>query len=113
CRWIEVSFVQMPLDAGPNVCNSLPLGSHSRSEGLGFNQFWLRHTHLALTTQRIGSFLLRSRPCMLWSPSSFEGWGKQGVHGTFHPFQQLALRSVSAASTAHTNKCYDPYFGRA
>jgi hypothetical protein len=47
---------------------------------------------------------------MLWSPSSIEGRGKQGVHGTFHQFQQLALRSVSAASTAHTKKCYDPKF---
>jgi len=107
-RWLGSSFPQTILDAGPNVCNSLPLGSHSRSEGLGFNQFRLRHTHLALATRRIGSFLLRGFPCMLWSPSSFEGRGKQGVHGTLHQFQQLALHSISAASTTHTKKCYDP-----
>ncbi len=76
----------MPLGADPNVSNSLSLGSHSRPEGLGFSQCRFRHTRLALTTQRMGSFLLRGLPCMLWSPSSFEVEGKQGVHRTFHQF---------------------------
>jgi len=107
-RWIESSSPQTALDAGPNVCSSLPLGSHSRSEGLGFNQCRLHHTRLALTTRRSGNFLLRGLPCMLWSPSSLEGKGKQGVQRTFHQFSQLLLRSRSAASTAHGQTCRDP-----
>ena len=61
----------------------------------------VRHTRLALTTQRIGDFLLRGRPRMLWSPSSFEVWGKRGVHGTFHQFQQPLLHSITADDAAH------------
>ena len=61
----------------------------------------VRHTRLALTTQRIGDFLLRGRPRMLWSPSSFEVWGKRGVHGTFHQFQQPLLHSITADYAAH------------
>src|SRR5258708_32168714 len=38
---------------------------------------------------------------MLWSPSSFEVWGKRGVHGTFHQFQYRLVRSKSAADAAH------------
>jgi len=38
---------------------------------------------------------------MLWSPSSFEGEGKRGVHRTYHQFQQLLLRSFSADDAAH------------
>src|SRR5215467_763846 len=46
-RWIEPSYPRTALDAGPHVCSSLPLGSHSRSEGLGFNQWRFHHTRLA------------------------------------------------------------------
>jgi len=75
---------------------------HRRSQsGLGLTQYSVRHTHLALTAQRMGDFLLRSLPRMLWSPSSFEGEGKRGVHGTYHQFQQLLLRSLSADDAAH------------
>src|SRR5438270_4863153 len=75
---------------------------HRRSQsGLGLAQCSVRHTRLALTTQRIGDFLLRGRPRMLWSPSSFEVWGKRGVHGTFHQFQQPLLRSITADDAAH------------
>ena len=75
---------------------------HRRSQsGLGLTQSSVRHTHLALTTQRIGDFLLRGRPRMLWSPSSFEDWGKRGVHETVHQFQYHLVRSKSAADAAH------------
>ena len=47
---------------------------------------------------------------MLWSPSSFEVEGKQGVHGTFHQFQQRLLRSMSAASTAPRVKMSGPHY---
>jgi hypothetical protein len=107
-RWIASFSLQTTLDAGLNVCNSLPLRSHSKPEGLGFRQCSFRHRHLGLTTQRIGSFLLRSRLHMLRSPSSFEGEGKWSVQRTLHQFLQLALRSRSAAEAAHTEKCYDP-----
>jgi hypothetical protein len=103
-RWIESSPPWTALDAGPNVSSSLSLGSLLRSVGLRFSQCRFRHTRLALTTPRSGNFLLRGLPCMLWLPSSFEVWGKQGVHETFHQFQQLALHSRSAASTAHGGK---------
>src|SRR6266487_5424071 len=36
----------------------------------------------------------------------------QGVHGTLHQFQQHSLRSVSAASTSHGEKCYDPKYAK-
>ncbi len=52
--------------------------------------------------------LLRGRPRMLWSPSSFEGEGKRGAHGTFHQFQQLQLRSLSAANAAHSQNVMTP-----
>src|SRR5258708_31932567 len=38
---------------------------------------------------------------MLWSPSSFEVWGKRGVHGTFHQFQYRLVRSITADDAAH------------
>src|SRR5215471_4094886 len=75
---------------------------HRRSQsGLGFTQYSVRHTHLALTAQRVGDSHLRGLPRMLWSPSSFEGEGKRGVHGISHQFQQLSLRSLSADDAAH------------
>ncbi len=107
-RWIASSFLQTTLDAGLNVCNSLALRSPSKPEGLGFRQCSFRHTYLGLTTQRIGSFLLRSRLHMLRSPSSFEGEGKWSVQRTLHQFWQLALRSRSAAEAAHGETCRDP-----
>ena len=61
----------------------------------------IRHTRFALITQRIGDSLLRDRPRMLWSPSSFEVWGKRGMHGTFHQFQYHLVRSISADDAAH------------
>ncbi len=61
----------------------------------------IRHTRLALITQRVGDSLLRDRPRMLWSPSSFKVWGERGMHGTFHQFQQHLLRSISADDAAH------------
>src|SRR5712692_67893 len=69
-------------------------GYRRSQSGLGLAQCSIRHTHLALTAQRVGDFLLRGLPRMLWSPSSFEGKGKRGVHGTGHQFQQLLLHSV-------------------
>ena len=61
----------------------------------------LRHTRLTLITQRVGDSLLRDRPRMLWLPSFFKVWGKRGMHGTFHQFQQYLLRSLSADDAAH------------
>jgi len=61
----------------------------------------IHHTRLVWTTQRIDDFLLRGRPRMLWSPSSFEVWGKRGIHETFHQFQQPMLHSKSADDAAH------------
>jgi hypothetical protein len=40
---------------------------------------------------------------MLWSPSSFEGWGKRGVQRILHQFSQRLLHSTSAADAAHRN----------
>jgi hypothetical protein len=100
-RWIRPYLHFTTLGAGPNVSSHLPLGSRDKPAGLGFTQCSIRHTRLALTTHRIGDFLLRGRPRMLWSPSSFEGWGKRGVHGTFHQFQYHLVRSTSAADAAH------------
>jgi len=34
-------------------------------------------------------------------PSFFKVWGKRGMHGTFHQFQQYLLRSLSADDAAH------------
>ena len=100
-RWIRPYLHFTALGAGPNVSSHLPLGSPDKPAGLGFTQCSIRHTRLALTTHRIGDFLLRGRPRMLWSPSSFEGRGKRGVHGTFHQFQYHLVRSKSAADAAH------------
>ncbi len=61
----------------------------------------IRHTRLTLITQRVGDSLLRDRPRMLWLPSFFKVWGKRGMHGTFHQFQQYLLRSLSADDAAH------------
>jgi hypothetical protein len=69
-------------------------GRGENRSGLGLTQCSVRHTHLALTPHRIGDFLLRGLPRMLWSPSPFEVWGKRGVHGTSHQFQQLSLHSI-------------------
>jgi hypothetical protein len=100
-RWIRPYLHFTTLDVGPNVHSHLPLESRDKPAELGFTQFSIRHTRLALTTHRIDDFLLRGRPRMLWSPSSFEGWGKRGVHGTFHQFQYHLVRSKSAADAAH------------
>lgn len=100
-RWIRPHLHCTGLDAGPNVHSHLPLGSRDKPAGLGLTQSSIRHTRLALTTHRIGDFLLRGRPRMLWSPSSFEDWGKRGVHGTVHQFQYSLVHSLSAADAAH------------
>jgi hypothetical protein len=100
-RWIRPYLHFTTLDVGPNVHSHLPLGSRDKPAELGFTQSSIRHTRLALTTHRIDDFLLRGRPRMLWSPSSFEGWGKRGVHGTFHQFQYHLVHSKSAADAAH------------
>ena len=78
----------------PTFLATFRWGHRGSQSGLGLTQYSVRHTHLALTAQRIGDFLLRGLPRMLWSPSSFEGKGKRGVHGTGHQFQQLLLHSV-------------------
>lgn len=85
-RWIRSHLHSTSLDVGPNVCSHLPLGFRVKPVGLGLTQCSIRHTRLALTIQRIGDFLLHGCPRMLWSPSSFEGWGKRGVHRTVHQF---------------------------
>jgi len=100
-RWIKPCLHFTTLDVGPNVSSHLPLGSRDKPAGLGFTQSSIRHTRLALTTHRIGDFLLRGRHRMLWSPSSFKVWGKRGVHGTVHQFQYHLVRSKSAAYAAH------------
>ena len=87
----------------PNVCSHLPLGSSKRPAGLGFKQCSFHHTRLALTTRRMSGFLLRGRPHMLWSPSSFEGEGKWGVQRTFQQFSHQQVRSFSAAEAAHVD----------
>ena len=86
-RWLGSSSHETALDTGPNVCSHLPLGSQGKPVELGLTQSSIRHTRLALTTQKVDDFFLRGRPRMLWSPSSFEVWGKRGMHGTFHQFQ--------------------------
>src|SRR5260221_4536196 len=78
----------------PTFLATFRWGHRGSPSGLGLTQYSLRHSHLALTAQRFGDFLLRGLPRMLWSPSSFEGKGKRGVHGTGHQFQQLLLHSV-------------------
>lgn len=100
-RWIRPAYAYQDADVGSTVCSHLPVVPTSKPVGLGFKQCSLRHTRLALTTRRVGDFLLRGFPRMLWSPSSFEVWGKRGVHGAFHQLQQLVLRSSFAADAAH------------
>src|SRR6266702_7626967 len=85
----------------PTFVATFRWGPRKNQSGLGFTQCSVRHTRLALTTHRVGDFLLRGRPRMLWSPFSFELWGKRGVHGTFHQFQQHLLRSITADDAAH------------
>lgn len=72
-RWIHPDSTNQNVDARPNVCSHLPLGPEKRPGGRGFTQCRLRHTRLALTTQKIDDFPLRGLPHMRWSPSSFEG----------------------------------------
>ena len=93
-QWVEPQLQDTTLGAHSNVSSHLSLELFSKPGGLGFTQSSVRHTHLALTTRRIDDFPLRGLPRMLWSPSSFEGEGKRGVHRTYHQFQQLLLHSV-------------------
>jgi hypothetical protein len=93
-RWIELSVPNTTLGAGPNVCSHLPLGSGQDQSGLGLKQSSFHHTRLALTTQRIGGFLLRGRLHMLWSPSPF-GVGVSGV------CRELSISSHNLCCTQH------------
>ncbi len=79
---VRVACPPTPGGAGPNVCHSLPLGSHARSEGLRVRPCTFRHISLALTPGRSGHSLLRSRLPMLWLPSSCKGerGGARGEH---------------------------------
>src|SRR5580765_4592123 len=57
----------------PSASVAFSLVSAPRPLGLGFRKFILNHTHLVLTTQRVGNSLLRCLPpSMLHSPFSFE-----------------------------------------
>ncbi len=111
-RWLKSHLTFTTLGAEPNVCSHLPLGSKQKPAGLGFRQSSFHHTRLALVTRRVGDSLLRNRPRMLWSPSSFEGRGKRGMHGMFHQFQQHLLHSFSADDAAHGKHLQYPQTGR-